>query len=240
MTRASARARRPAGRSLAAVVLALALAPSAGAAQTVRFRATDDVQLAATLYEAGQRPAPAVVLVPMLTRTRGDWAPLAERLAAAGVSALAIDLRGHGESGGSSGDLAAMARDVAAAVTYLRTRPDVQASRIGIVGASLGASLAALAGAADPAVRALVLLSPAADYRGLRSEAALRKFGDRPVLLVAGANDPYALRSMRQLAETAAAREVQTLEAGGHGTVLLQRAPEFTGMLVDWVRRALL
>mgnify|MGYP001764435434 CR=1 FL=1 len=41
-------------------------------------------------------------------------------------------------------------------------------------------------------------------------------------------------------ADTSAAREVQTLDAGGHGTVLLQRTPEFAGMLVDWVRRALL
>src|SRR6266540_1952694 len=71
---------------------------------------------------AGQ--APAVILVHMLHRTRHDWDPVATRLASEGIGALAIDLRGHGESsggieGGEAPDYSALVRDVAAARRYL-------------------------------------------------------------------------------------------------------------------------
>ena len=109
---------------------------------------------------------------------------LATRLAAEGIGALALDLRGHGESQGSFGDsLAPMVADVKAARRFLEGRSDVS-GRIGLLGASLGANLAALAAADDPAVACLALLSPSLDYRGLRIEAAMRKLGTRPVLMV--------------------------------------------------------
>ena len=43
---------------------------------------------------------------------------------------------------------------------------------------------AALEAAADPGVASLALLSPSLDYRGVRIEAAMRKLGARPVLMV--------------------------------------------------------
>ena len=83
----------PRWRRAAALVLALGVAAHAEAASPVQLRTTDGVTIAATWYEAGAS-APAVVLVPMFTRTRDDWRTFAERLNAAGLSALAIDLRG--------------------------------------------------------------------------------------------------------------------------------------------------
>jgi len=199
----------------------------------------DGTPIAADLYEPPLQPAPAVVLIHMLTRTRLDWAPVAERLQDAGFAALSLDLRGHGQSGGGvepGGDLSPMQRDVAAAVAFLKSRG---VKRLGIAGASLGANLAVLVAATDPTVRSLALLSASTDYRGLRIEAALRKV-DCPVLLVAGSNDPYALRSAVALAATGAARETMTLPDAGHGTTMLIRQPELTSRLVDWFRRTLL
>jgi hypothetical protein len=70
-----------------------------------------------------------------------------------------------------------------------------------------------------------VLLSPGPDYRGLRIEAAMKKYGDRPALIISGANDPYAQRSIKQLASAGAGiRDVRSLEASGHGTTLFSRA----------------
>jgi len=101
------------------------------------------------------------------------------------------------------------------------------------------ATSAALVAATDPTVRSLALLSASTDYRGLRIEAALRK-ADCPVLLVAGSNDPYALRSAVVLAATGSRRETMTLPDAGHGTTMLVRQPELTDRLVDWFRRTLL
>jgi acetyl esterase/lipase len=132
-------------------------------------------------------------------------------------------------------------RDVAAARRYLASRGDVQPSRIGIAGASIGANLAVLEAAGDAAVVSLALLSPSLDYRGLRIEAALKKYGDRPALLVSSDDDPYATRSVRDLKKLGTGtRESVLLSHAGHGTVMLGRDTDIGRTLVDWFRRTLL
>lgn len=208
--------------------------------QRLTLRADDGVTVAATWYEPAQRPAPAVVLVHMLTRARRDWEAMASRLASEGIGALTIDLRGHGESSGDASDLAAMVHDVRAGRRHLAARPDVVHSRIGIAGASIGANLAVLAAVDDPAVTSIALLSPSLDYRGLRIEAALRKFGARHALLVAADNDGYAVRTVKDLAKAGGGvREVLLLNGAGHGTDMFGSAPELGSQLVGWFRRTL-
>lgn len=227
-------------RGALAVLAAILILPSAAeaAGRAVSFRAADGRTVNALLFEAGQRPAPAVVLVPMLGRGRDDWQAMGDRLAAAEITALAIDLPGLGFPGDQQ-SLAAWHTDVVAAVAFLASRPDVRPSSIGVAGASLGASLAALAGAADARIRSLALVSPSLDYRGVRIESALKQFG-RPVLLLASTRDPYAARSTRELArDTAGPREMRWSDVTAHGTVLLSRDPETGAALVEWFRRTL-
>ena len=220
----------------------LAMSGSALAAnRAVALRAADGVAIAATVYEAPGSPAPAVVLVHMLTRTKEDWRPFAERLQAAGITALALDLRGHGQSEGSAAPAQAMALDVRAAVSWLAARSEVRAGAVAIVGASLGASLALLTAADVPTVRGVALLSPALDYRGVRIEAAAKKYGRRPMLLAVSSEDPYALRTVRALTgEGQPAREQRISTQAAHGSHLVDRDPEVAAALVDWLRRTLL
>ena len=207
----------------------------------VALRAADGVAIAATVYEAPASPAPAVVLVHMLTRTKEDWRPFAERLQAAGLTALALDLRGHGQSEGSAAPAPAMALDVRAAVAWLTARSETSAGAVAIVGASLGASLALLTAADLPAVRGVALLSPASDYRGVRLEAAAKKYGGRPMLLAASSDDPYAMRTVRALTgENQPAREQRISTLAAHGSHLVDRDPDVAAALVDWLRRTLL
>jgi hypothetical protein len=77
------------------------------------------------------------------------------------------------------------------------------------------------------------------DYRGLRIEAAARKYGNRPMLLVASDDDGYARRSVADLQKTGTSRETMQLSGAGHGTNMLQRAPELADALVEWFRRTL-
>src|SRR5262245_41377915 len=225
-------------------VLFAALLPSSdlSAAQRVTIRTEDGVMLSGTWYEPSNRPAPAVIFVHMYQRSRRDWEGTASQLAAAGIGALTFDLRGHGESVGAAGkDLAAMVQDVKAARRFLATRSDAVQSRLGIAGASLGANLAVLAAADDPAVVSLALLSPSLDYRGLRIEAPMKKYGARPVLLVASDEDSYAARTARELQKAGGGkRETLMLSQAGHGTMMLGRNPELATSLVDWFRRTLL
>lgn len=233
---------------LAVVAALLLMQPDrplrAASVTTVTFRTTDGVQIAASFYAASRRPAPCVILVHMLARSRDDWQALASRLADAGVAALAIDLRGHGASSadprGDTGDLSPDLLDVQAARAFLANRSDLGVTKVGMAGASTGANLAALAAAADPSVRALVLLSPGLDFRGLHAEAALRKYGDRPALMISSQEDSYPTRSIRKLEKAGnGVREVRLVSGAGHGTVMLSRQPDLVTLVVEWFQRTL-
>lgn len=214
--------------------------PAEAAGRVVTFRADDGRTLSGLLMEAGQRPAPAVVLVPMLGRPKDDWQAVAQRFADSNITALAIDLPGANVPEDPK-ELARWSEDIRAAVAYLVSRPgDVRAGSIGVVGASLGGSLAVLEAAGDATVRSIALISPSLEYRGLRIEAAMRAYGGRPALLVASAHDPYAARSSRELAQDALGpRDLRWSDVAAHGTVLLSRDPDLVRSLVDWFQGTL-
>jgi alpha-beta hydrolase superfamily lysophospholipase len=231
------------------LVLAVALATSIGtgaslhAAEAITLRASDGTTLSAQ-WHAPARAAPAVLLVHMLTRTHAEWDLAAQALHVSGFGVMALDLRGHGASEGSASALGPMLLDVQAALDWLKTRPDVQSGRLGIAGASLGATLAVMAAAADPAVQSIALLSPASEYRGLRCEAQMRRYAERSgaVMLVASTGDPYALRTANHFeAMGAGQRDLRVVDAtNAHGTTLLAVRPDLVSSLVDWFRRSLL
>ena len=230
--------------ALSLVLVSILLMPPAAEAAGTRVivPSADGVSITGELYESSSRPAPAVLLVHMLSRTRGDWGGLPDRIRDAGITALAIDLRGHGQSSGSDQDLQLMIQDVRAAARWLATRPNVRGDQIAIVGASLGASLALLAAGELPQVRALALLSPSLDYRGLRTDTALiKRLGSRSIWLAASDQDPLALRTLRDIAaEPSGPREQHISNTLAHGTVLLDKDGDVARMLVDWLRRSLL
>ncbi len=236
-------------RAIAGVLLVLGFAaPLAAAPVTpVTFHAKDGVLIAGSFYQASRRPAPCVILVHMLSRSRDDWQALASRLADAGIAALAIDLRGHGASAadprtdpGAFQDMSPDLLDVQAARSFLATRPDLGVSSIGIAGASVGANLAIGAAAADPTIRSIVLLSPGLEYRRVYAEAALKKYGERPALMIASQEDGYPARSIRRLQKAGTGtREVRMVNGAGHGTVMLGRQPDLVSMIVEWFQRTL-
>jgi dienelactone hydrolase len=220
--------------SLSLVLIVVGLRVVDGAGREVAFKSDDGRTVTGYLAEAAARPSPAVVLVPMLGSPRDEWQSVAQALAEGEVTALTIDLPGQ-HLPGDSAAAAAWSRDVTAAVSFLTSRADVRPGAIGVAGASFGATLAALAAAGDPRIRAIALVSPSLDYRGVRMEGAMRQVGDRPALLLASLQDPYAVRSVKELALAGSGpRETRWSETAAHGTVLLSRDPDLVRSLVEW------
>ena len=216
-------------------VLALLCVASADAAtaRRVSVRAEDGVMLTGAYYESARRPSPGIVLLHVQRRSHADWDAAASQLADAGFAVLALDFR-------SAEDFAALSMDVRAAKAFLRERAEVVPTSIGLAGASIGANLAMIDAADDPVVLSVALLSPGIDYRGLRTEPAMKKFAARPALLLGSTRDPYARRSIRHLtAIGSGTREVRLTDAVAHGTTLLLRDPDLIGALVDWFKRTL-
>lgn len=120
----------------------------------IRIPGSNGLTLAAD--EAGERGAPAVLLLHGGGQTRHSWGRAVSALAADGFHALTVDLRGHGDSDwAKDGDysLDAIAADVRAVAASFEAPP-------ALVGASLGglASLLAVGETDAPVARALVLV----------------------------------------------------------------------------------
>ncbi len=86
---------------------------------------------------------------------------LADHLTRAGIAVLRVDDRGVG--GSSRGPVGATSNDfvgdVRAGISFLQTRAGIDAKRIGLVGHSEGAMLAAMAAASSPDVAFIVMLA---------------------------------------------------------------------------------
>ena len=228
-------------RAVLCVFALLATAPAFAAGRLINLTSADGTPIVAMVYEASTRPSPAVVLVHMLGRSKDEWATFADRLQQAGITALALDLRGHGRSGGTGSELAAMAGDVQSAVNWLAGNANVRTGAIAVVGASLGANLAGIVTAASPTVRAAALISPSLEYRSLRLDAAtMKKIGDRPLWLAASTEDPYALRTVKELAADNPAREQRLTTVRGHGSILFSADQDLARALVDWLKATLI
>src|SRR5687768_2428153 len=86
---------------------------------------------------------------------------LADALARRGIAVLRMDDRGFGASGGTfKGSTSAdFAEDVRAGLAYLRTRPEIRADRLAVLGHSEGAIIAPMVAEKEPTLRAMVLLA---------------------------------------------------------------------------------
>lgn len=118
-------------------------------------RETDGPRLAALLWEA-PAGSPGVVTIHGAGSRKENHRDFSELASKAGFAALALDLRGHGDSEGTPD--AGMLDDVLAALDHLAS---LGYGPLGIRGSSLGGFLALHAASRHPGVRAVVAICPA-------------------------------------------------------------------------------
>jgi dienelactone hydrolase len=221
----------------------VAAAPSAG--RDVDIIASDGTGLKATFFAAA-RPGPAVLLMHMCITTRTSWEPVAQQLSAAGISALTIDNRGFGESGGPRFDLGKpevqrqlnekWPDDFDAAFAWLVAQPGVDKSRIGAGGASCGVNNAVMLTSRHPEVRSLVLLAGGTDSAGLKY---LTENLWLPIFSAAAADDEFdsqAPQLMHWFADVSGNPRNRFIgfSNGRHGTEIFGPHPELPRQIVGW------
>ena len=224
-------ATRPTGQAATATTLTNLPQPSGRCgvpnlkATVPRFPAADGTQLDGVLVGSG--PAGVVLLHQHPADLCGFW-PYAVYLSKRGLYTLAIDLRCYGKSACPQADDAKsrVVDDVAGAVAALRAHG---AKRIALVGASLGASTALLAGAAlRPPVAAVVSLSTGkfdlstilGGSRPLDTYTAAKRL-TVPVLFAVARDDPnLPVELVKALYRVAPARDKQLAILGGSSTGL--------------------
>ncbi|MFD8599431.1 alpha/beta fold hydrolase [Kitasatospora sp. NPDC059646] len=157
--------------------------------EKVRIPVPGAEALAAVVTAPDGEPGAVVVLWPALGVPAGYYAPFCGELAARGVAAVAVDLRGQGESGPRSGRgsthgyHALAARDVPAVTAAVRERFGAGTPLV-LLGHSIGGQAAVLAAAREPkAVDGLVLVaSGSVDFRGFPGAARWRVLASSQLL----------------------------------------------------------
>lgn len=216
----------------------------------VEIETSDKVVIAGNLYVPDAKSAaPGLLLLHMTGSNRLSWSAFAEYARSKGTAVLAIDLRGHALSIRTAEgailnrldftpeDWASSIRDVSAAFEYLRAQPFVDKDRLSLAGASFGANLALRFAAANPAVRSLVLISPALDCHGVTTLDAMKAYGERPVYFIVSEEDQDSSESTDTLLEASASERKRLNRVRGflHGTAILRQSESFNKDILDWI-----
>jgi pimeloyl-ACP methyl ester carboxylesterase len=231
--------------------------PQQPTARVVDLKAADGTILKASYFAAGM-PGPGVLLFHQNNRSRTSWDDVARQLADAGINTLAVDGRGHGESGGTREDaIKKTSADMETFFQFLISQPGVQRDVIGLAGAgSYGVINALETARLHPAgIKSLVMLSGDSFPPGIEF---LHQASQLPELFVIADTDEYpptvetmlwlyarASSPMRKLIYYSAAQEAPWLwyetsdpskvpDTGSHGTDLFKTHPDLPGIIVQW------
>ena len=221
--------------------------------QTVKFESADKVEIIGTFYESPKANSAAVLLLHQFGSNRKSYDEFAKQVQIKGFGVLAIDGRGFGESVKTTGGkkvaaertddaVKGMRADVSNAFDFLAKQKNVDAARIGIVGASYGSSLALIYGAENKQVKAVALLSPGLNYFGnMPTEPSIKNYGDRPILLVAADDDAESADSVKKLKASGAndKYEVKIYPKGGHGTGIFGAKVGLEDLLEQFLTKSL-
>lgn len=211
--------------------------------EQVNLTTADGINIVGSYVVSPNQGKTVVLLLHQLRRDKSIWNTLVQKLGARGFSSLAIDFRGHGQSGGGSWEdfgneqFKSMGTDVEEAAKYLRGK--YPTLNIAVVGTSIGANLA-LNYAANNNVSSLTLLSPGLDYKGITTEEAAGGFS-KPLFMAASRDDPNpSLDAVQRIAELATTPESQlrivTYDDAGHGVNMFQKHPELQDQIAEWLK----
>ncbi|MBK8268482.1 MAG: alpha/beta fold hydrolase [Planctomycetes bacterium] len=206
--------------------------------RVVTFNSPDGVTVVGDYYplrvESGQL-SPAVILIHMYPKNRASWKAFAGQLRDKGMSVLAYDIRGNGDSvkpeslklaegykSKTPAHFQNASLDVMGALDFLRQLEYIDMSRVALVGASIGCSISLDAATRTNDIRGIVCLSPGVDYFGVDSLSHIKTCASyTPILLLSPEGE---FEAVQKLAEAGGAKVETGKYEGGreyHGTNLL-------------------
>jgi pimeloyl-ACP methyl ester carboxylesterase len=198
---------------------------------------------------------PLLILLHGLNRSHLSWSDVPVAFVKSGYAVFALDLRGHGKSTSTvrgqrvtwrlfmDEHWKAMPGDVVQVIQAFQKGedyPEIDGKNVALMGEKLGANVAAMATIGEPeAVKALVLISPGEEYKGLMPSQALMDFKN-PALLLSSQDDDYSNTSTHRLYNWILGSKA-LLEYGrvGDGVEMLLNRPGIRDTIRAWLLKVL-
>ena len=231
----------------------------------VSFPSNDGIEVSAIFGTAQDGESlPVVILLHGLGGSKSDWWNNTDTymsLLMRGYAVLAIDMRGHGDTPIPDDrqfleviDIELSYRDVEAALIWLPSQPEIDVSRIAVVGSGSGGNVAYVSSGLFPEqIKTSVSLSPGlwhvSSFEPLVTGAGLEPFAPRSILFMAGDRDQiqtedfilsYAEFARNLEAQTAEPKELRIFpDSADHGFELLDNIAEAQNLFFLWLEEHL-
>lgn len=216
--------------------------------EEVTVLTTDGWRLGADMHRPiiTSSPQPAVVLMHSGRSDRTVFDRLANLLARAGLVALAIDWRGRGTSTNlgrfvdfTAEQQADVRLDVSAAFDFLAERPEVDPSRLGVLGVAHGAGFAANGAIGDPRTKALAMMT--AIHRPDDPQRKVLASGTLSGLFVISSRSSTSALSLREMYDVTSGQHTRLIvyPEGVLGYQMFDLHPELEPAIASWFSEVL-
>lgn len=219
----------------------------------VQFLTDDGIKISASYeFPEGQSALlPAIILIHQGGSSRKEWVELSlwNRLLAEGYVILAYDVRQHGKSEKDEGALfdlfnnpARAPLDLLAAIQFLEQDKRIDSTRIGIIGASIGANLACVAASSDKYhVKSVISIS--AKVSAVQSLSGMKEpVIPNNVFFLASKKEQNGLRGKwahELFAKTTGKKKIEIAKGDKHGSFILRESKSLENSIVEWFKRTL-
>jgi alpha-beta hydrolase superfamily lysophospholipase len=234
---------------LAACFFVFCLSNTAAAdSHDITFTTTDAVTIRATLSMPQDRDgkAAAIILIHQGGSNRQEWSALTPELLQQGYIVLAYDVRGHGDSDPVDSirklfnDPQLAPLDLHAAINFLRELPEVNSNRLAVIGASIGANLAAMASSQMNIKTAVAISAKTSAVYNLAGQTSLSL---RSVFFISSAGDQGGRRAAwaeELFNQTSKPHRLEIVKySSRHGVGIFADQPEVRPMILAWLQDTL-
>jgi len=198
---------------------------------------------------------PMVVFLHSIGEDSTEWgtfpAAVKEQLR---VATLNINLRGHGKSilnkkskkiywqNFQDKDFKRFPYDVVDVLKYIKEQyPEIDSSKVALVGTSLGANTALMTGSYGVNTKTIIMLSPMLNYKGFDLRLPIVKYGNHPLLFMVSKKDKYPYQSCLELIKFAQGKKMlKVYPSGGTGVTLVKFQPDAKPLILNWLKENLL
>jgi pimeloyl-ACP methyl ester carboxylesterase len=196
---------------------------------------------------------PLIILLHGINRDHTTWSDLPASLVKAGYSVFALDLRGHGKSTHTARknrvtwrlfeqeQWQLLPKDVDEVIKNFQKdekHPQIDGRNVGLVGEKLGANVAVFTGRdMNEAVKAIVLISPGLDYKGIIPSQAVIDYTNA-ALLITTQDDSYSYKSTERLYNwLLGVKAMQVYKKIGDGSDMLSHQSALGDNITEWLNR---
>jgi hypothetical protein len=224
--------------------------------EEISINTSDSVVLACDFYyikDDKLQKQPAVVLIHQFRSSKEQWSgSFIDSLTNAGYKVLAYDIRGHGQSSKVKYNLSELLtdpykapNDIIAVFKWLKDRQGIDSTRIGVIGTSIGGSLACYARYFLGA-KAIIGISNGRStfekFVGINDMMMGRMFPRiTNVLFICGSRDDQIAEGEKHIMDMYIGdpKELKVYDSDKHGKDLIEQHPDIYSLALEWLKKYL-